>query len=139
MKIWQMREEDRKSMKTWQILTRSLKKYENLANFEKETEKVWKSGKYWQRNWKSMKIWQILTKKLKKYENLVNFDKETEKVWKSGKILRRKLKKYENLVWKGSTRFSYFFCYVYEGLFIFTRFSYFFCLNLLMHQYSVQL
>ena len=62
-----------------------------------------------------MTIWQILTGRLKKYENLANFDNETEK-------------KYENLageVLDGSTRFSYFFCHVYEGFFIFTKISYF--------------
>ena len=40
-------------MTTWQILTRRLKKYANLANFEKET---------------------------KKYEKVANFEKEIEKL-----------------------------------------------------------
>ena len=62
-----------KNMKIWPFFIRRLKKYEYLANFDKETEKVWKSGKLWQWDWK-------------KYENLANFDKEIEKVWKSGKI-----------------------------------------------------
>ena len=44
-------------MTIWQILTRRLKKYANLANFEE-----------------------------KKYENLANFDKEIEKVCKSGQF-----------------------------------------------------
>ena len=60
-------------MKIWHFFIRRLKKYEYLANFDKETEKVWKSGKLWQWDWK-------------KYENVANFDKEIEKVWKSGKI-----------------------------------------------------
>ena len=62
----------------------------NLPNFEK-IEKVWQSGKFWPGDWKSMKIWQILTRRLKKYENLACEALE------------------------GSTRFSYFFCHVYEG------------------------
>ena len=33
-------------MKTLQILTRTLKRYENLANFEKEIEKVLQSCKF---------------------------------------------------------------------------------------------
>ena len=49
-----------------------------------------------------MKIWQILTRRLKKYENLACEALEA------------------------STRFSYFFCHVYEGFFIITKMSYFF-------------
>ena len=33
-------------MKIWQILTKRLKKYENLANFDKETEKSMKIGSW---------------------------------------------------------------------------------------------
>ena len=40
-------------MKIWQILARKLKKYENLANFDKD---------------------------IKKYENLANYEVETKKV-----------------------------------------------------------
>ena len=43
-------------MKIWQILTRRLKKYVKVANFEREIES------------------------LNKYENLATNDKETEKV-----------------------------------------------------------
>ena len=46
-------------MEIWPILTKTMKKYENVANFEKKTEK---------------------------YENLASFWKETKKVRKSGKI-----------------------------------------------------
>ena len=49
-----------------QILRR-LKTYDNLANFEKETEKV-------------CKIWPILRRRLNKYENLATFVKCIEKV-----------------------------------------------------------
>ena len=59
-----------------QILRR-LKKYDNLANFDWETEKVWKSGKFWLEDRKSMKIWQIVTTRLKK-------------VWKSGRWCSRR-------------------------------------------------
>ena len=88
-----------------------MKKYDNMTDFDKGTEKVWKSGKFWQGDWKSV-------------INMTNFEKDIEKVWKSGNlwqgdwksiksgqfwegdwksmiiwpILRRKLKKYENLV-----------------------------------------
>ena len=47
-------------MKIWQILTTRLKKYEHLANFEKESEKLKK--------------------------NLVKFEKKTKKVWQSCKF-----------------------------------------------------
>ena len=43
--------------------------------------------------------------------------------------MTRGLKKYENLaseVLEGSTRFSYFFCHVYEGFFKLTKISYYF-------------
>ena len=62
-----------------------------------------------------MKNWPILRTRLNKYESLAI-------------LLTRRLKKYENLaseVLEGSTRFSYFFCHVYEGFFIFTKISYF--------------
>ena len=49
-----------------QILRR-LKMYDNLANFDKETEKV-------------CKIWPILRRRLNEYENLSTFDKCIEKV-----------------------------------------------------------
>ena len=49
-----------------QILRR-LKTYDNLANFDKETEKV-------------CKIWPILKRRLNKNENLATFDKWNEKV-----------------------------------------------------------
>ena len=65
-----------------------------------------------------MKKWSILRRRLKEYENLAVYDKETEK--------------YENLaseVLEGFTRFSNFFCYLYEGFFIFPEISYFFCLG----------
>ena len=77
-----------------QILSR-MKMYDNLANFDKETEKVcksgkfwgykvWKFGKFWQGNWKSMQMWPILRRRLDKYENLATFYKWIEKVWRSG-------------------------------------------------------
>ena len=47
-----------------QILRR-LKTYDNLANFDKETEKI-------------CKIWHFLRGRLEKYENLANFKKEIE-------------------------------------------------------------
>ena len=46
---------------------RRLKTYNNLANFDKETEKV-------------CKIWHFFRGRLEKYENLANSKKETEKV-----------------------------------------------------------
>ena len=46
-------------MKILPILKGRLKKYEKLANFGKQTEKVW---------------------------NLASFDKDIEKVWKYGKL-----------------------------------------------------
>ena len=68
-------------MKNWQILRKSWKKYENLANFERETEiipmKIWPilRGRL-----KYMKIRPSLSKRLKKYENLANFEIKIEKV-----------------------------------------------------------
>ena len=66
-------------MKIWQIFARKLKKYENLANFDKdikkyenlanyvvETKKVWKFLQFWQGDWKGMKIWQIFGKESEK-------------------------------------------------------------------------
>ncbi len=50
-------------MKIWPILTQRLKQYENLAIFDKDTEKV------------CMKIWPFLTRRLKKCENMANFER----------------------------------------------------------------
>ena len=47
-----------------------------MANFDKETEKVWKFGQFWEGDLKGTKIWKILTSSVKEYENLANFDKE---------------------------------------------------------------
>ena len=76
-----------------------------------------------------MKMWHSFRRRLEKYENLANSKKETEKVWKPG------IKK----VLEDSTRFSYFFCYVYEGFFMFTGISYFFNLLLKIRSSDVQL
>ena len=72
-------------------IVRRLKMYDNLANFDKETEKVcksgnrvWISGRFWPGDWKSMKNWPILRTRLNKYESLAI-------------LLTRWLKKYENL------------------------------------------
>ena len=53
-------------------MTRRLKKYEKVANFEMEIKKYENPA--------------TLTRRLKKYDNLANFDKETEKVCKSGQF-----------------------------------------------------
>ena len=79
MKIQPILRRTLKSMKIRQVVERKLKKYEDQGNFVKETEKVLKTGKFWQGDWKSIKIWQILTWRLKKYENLAEFYKETKK------------------------------------------------------------
>ena len=78
-------------------ILRRLKMYDNLANFDKETEKacksgkfwegdnrVWISGRFWPGDWKSMKNWPILRTRLNKYESLAI-------------LLTRWLKQYGNL------------------------------------------
>ena len=59
LKVWtsgNFLEGDWKSMKIWLILRIRSKKYENLANFERDIEKVWNSGKFWQVVWISKNI-----------------------------------------------------------------------------------
>ena len=72
-KIWLILRGRFKSKKIWQNLTRRLKKCETLANYEKEIETIWRSGKFWRGDLKSKKILQILTWRLKKYVKMTNF------------------------------------------------------------------